>query len=230
MHERNAFITLTYSPENLPADGSLNYRTFQLFMKRLRKHFAPAPVRFYMCGEYGDDLARPHYHACLFGVDFPDKTLWQTTPAGSKIYRSETLEALWPLGFSSIGDVTFESAAYVARYILKKINGDAGPAHYGSIRPEFTCMSRMPGLGSSWFAKYLSDVYPHDRVVVRGKQTRPPRYYDILLKAQNPELLEELKFGRETTGRAHIEDNTDERLADREAVAKAGASLFSRKL
>ena len=74
MHDRNCFVTLTYNNDNVPADRSLNYRDFQLFMKRLRFHFRGVPIRFYMCGEYGEDFGRPHFHACLFGLDFPDKT------------------------------------------------------------------------------------------------------------------------------------------------------------
>jgi hypothetical protein len=129
MHPKNCFITLTYNNEHLPSDGSLNYEVFQLFMKRLRKKYGKG-IRFYMCGEYGDKLGRPHFHACLFGHDFADKKLWKTTDSKSKLYRSAELEKLWPYGFSSVGDVTFESAAYVARYIMKKVSGDASESHY----------------------------------------------------------------------------------------------------
>lgn len=129
LHERNCFITLTYSDLHLPDDRGLHYDHFQLFMKRLRKKYGDG-IRFYMCGEYGDKLGRPHFHACLFNHDFDDKKLWQTTPSGSRLFRSSDLESLWPYGFSSIGDVTFESAAYVARYIMKKVGGDAADEHY----------------------------------------------------------------------------------------------------
>jgi hypothetical protein len=69
LHEKNCFITLTYSPENLPKDGSLDVSHFQKFMKRFRKRFGPG-IRFFHCGEYGESLSRPHYHACIFGFDF----------------------------------------------------------------------------------------------------------------------------------------------------------------
>lgn len=133
LHDRNCFITLTYDEAHLPPDRGLHYRDFQLFMKRLRKRFGDN-IRFYMCGEYGEKVGRPHFHACLFGHDFDDKKLWSTTPAKSKLYRSESLEELWPNGFSSVGDVTFESAAYVARYITKKITGEAAESHYKFFR------------------------------------------------------------------------------------------------
>ena len=137
MHQDNSFITLTYNDEHLPENGQLVKKDFQKFMKRLRKKCGK--VRYYQCGEYGsqyDDqgnkitdslnrelLGRPHFHACLFGLDFPDKELW-TVRNGINLYRSPTLEKIWKKGYSSIGNVTFESAAYVARYITKKLNGD----------------------------------------------------------------------------------------------------------
>jgi hypothetical protein len=119
-HEDNAFITLTYAPEHLPHDVSLNISHFQKFMKRLRKAISPKLVRFFHCGEYGELNQRPHYHACLFGYDFPDKVLY-TIRDECRLYRSPMLEKLWPMGFATVGDVTFESAAYVARYITKKL-------------------------------------------------------------------------------------------------------------
>ena len=163
MHTSNCFITLTYDNEYCPKDYSLNYEDFQLFMKRLRKRFKgfqvvtnypekkirnkwgkvidtisldpydEYPIRFYMCGEYGENFGRPHFHACLFNFDFVDKTYWSKSPGGSKIYRSDILEDLWPFGFSSIGEVNFQSAAYVARYIMKKVTGKSAAKYYKSV-------------------------------------------------------------------------------------------------
>ena len=130
MHENNCFITLTINPEELEKrknKWSLDHREFQLFMKRLRKKYGE--VRFYMCGEYGEENKRPHYHACLFGVEFEDKELHRVR-RGIPLYKSETLNKLWKLGFCTIGDVTFESAAYVARYIMKKVTGEKAEEHY----------------------------------------------------------------------------------------------------
>lgn len=125
MHERNCFITLTYDPENLPSGGSLNYRDFQLFLKRLRKMLGPAtPIRYFMCGEYGgarDALGRPHYHAILFGIDFKfDRTFWKNSEKGFPMYNSPCLTEAWGLGYAVVDDLTRESAQYVARYCLKK--------------------------------------------------------------------------------------------------------------
>jgi len=189
MHDANSFITLTYDQEHLPPDGSLNLREFQLFMKKLRK-FLGFPIRFFHCGEYGDKQGRPHYHALIFGYDFPDKTVWDRRDE-IILYRSKTLEKLWPIGFSTIGEVTFESAAYCARYIMKKITGQSAWEHYttwdpdtGEVlatrTPEYTTMSRggkdgQGGIGRSWLDKYEHDVYPSDEVIMRGRSMRPPQ-------------------------------------------------------
>lgn len=237
MHRENCFITLTFSPEAL-ADRknpmSVDVRDFQLFMKKLRKKYGSG-IRFYHCGEYGEKNGRPHYHACLFGFDFPDKKLWKISN-GCRLYISDSLQALWPYGFSTIGDVTFESAAYVARYIMKKINGDRADDHYYDrvtgqiINPEYTTMSRRPGIGRGWYEKYSSDVYPHDYVVVNGVKCRPPKYYDGVLKTDRPYEFEEIKNDRLTRAEKHADNNTTDRLLVRESIANARLKMLKRSI
>lgn len=205
MHEENSFITLTYNEQNLPKNQSLVKSDYQDFMKRLRKSIYPKRVRYYHCGEYGEKLGRPHYHALLFGHDFEDKKHFSTR-GDNAVYTSDSLSELWPFGFSVIGAVTFESAAYVARYIMKKVNGEKAKEHYGERIPEYTTMSRRPGIGQNWFKKFESDVYPHDRVYVRGNITRPPRYYDNLLGVKDPALLALLKIKREKNSARFVTD------------------------
>jgi len=125
LHEQNCFVTLTYSPENLPSDAGLHHPHFQKFMKRLRKKYSGRDIRYYMCGEYGERTNRPHYHALLFGLDFPDWEYVSTSDSGHEVFTSKTLEKIWGLGFVTIGTVTFESAAYCAPYIMKKLTGPA---------------------------------------------------------------------------------------------------------
>ena len=129
LYRDNCFLTLTYSDDNLPANGSLMPEHFTLFMKRLRFAYGEG-IRFFMCGEYGEKLGRPHYHACLFNFDFPDKEL-HTISKGNRVYKSQALEKLWGLGHCWIGSVTPQSAAYVAGYVMKKITGDKAQEHYG---------------------------------------------------------------------------------------------------
>lgn len=235
----NSFITLTYDDSHLPLNSSLNYPDFQLFMRRLRR--IKAGVRFYMCGEYGSDFGRPHFHACLFNCHFDDRKFFRRLPSGSNIYISSQLSALWPFGFSSIGDVTFESAAYVARYICKKVTGPSAAAHYSrldtdtgeliSLTPEFTHMSLKPGIGSGWFARFRPDVYglDHDYVVIRGMKMRPPRYYDNLLKSASDfesDYIEHLRF--QQASKSDPRERSADRLAVREAVTKARLAFKKR--
>jgi len=240
MHENNCFITLTYDQTHLPPDQSLHHRDFQLFIKRLRKRYPTTKIRYYMAGEYGENFGRPHYHACIFGFDFHDKKLWKRTSSGSFIYRSSDLETLWPFGYSSIGDVNFESAAYVARYIMKKQTGKDSEKHYqysdletGEIiqmEKEYNKMSLKPGIGAEWYKKYRSDVYPHDYVVIRGKKVKPPKYYDKQYKNDNPYEFDELLYKREQRAKLNIEDNTWERLAVKEQVTQAKLQKLKRTL
>jgi len=251
LHKENAFITLTYRPEDLPPDGGLRKKHFQNFMKRLRKHLAPKKIKFYMCGEYGDKNNRPHYHALIFGHDFHDRILYGQTQSGHDLYMSPTLEKLWTHGFVQVGDVTYESAAYVARYIMKKINGRSsdqvdektglkpyerfndftGEIH--AVLPEYTTMSRGGrdgnGIASDWIARFSNDCYPKDYVTHDGIKRKIPRYYDEKVKKHNPDLIDSIKAHRAHKG-YESKDNTPERLATREVVAKAKTKPLIRSL
>lgn len=237
MYNSNCFISLTYATQHLPRNGSLEVRDFQLFMKRLRKRLGSG-IRFYHCGEYGAKHGRPHYHACLFNYDFPDKVLFKEDN-GNKLYRSKILEELWPYGHSSVGSVTFESAAYVARYIMKKVTGDAAAGHYVTvdldgeilpIKPEYTTMSRRPGIGKSWYETYMSDVFPSDEVVVKGVKMRPPKFYDSQYELSHPDDFELLKVRRKRKASKHKADNTPDRLFVRETCVKAKLKLLPRNI
>ena len=240
LHENNCFITLTYDNTHLPSDGSLHYEDFQRFVKRLRKKFGHTRIRYYMAGEYGENFGRPHFHACIFGFDFSDKKLWKRSSSGSMLYRSQDLETLWPFGYSSIGDVNFESAAYVARYIMKKVTGHNSKAHYtqtdtetGEIttrKPEFNKMSLKPGIGYDWYKTYKTDVYPHDYVVIKGKKVKPPKFYDKKYKMDNPYEFDEILYKREINGKLNSEDNTFERLKVKEIVQQAKLQQLKRTL
>ena len=228
LYDDNCFITLTFDDKYLRADKSLHKPDFQKFMKRLRKRVGK--VRFYHCGEYGDKLERPHHHACLFGYNFPDKVLW-TIRDNVKLYRSEILSELWPFGYSTIGDVTFESAAYVARYCMKKINGDKADAYYAGRVPEYTTMSRRPGIGLDWLKKFHADVYPDDKVVVRGDVLcKPPKYYDDKyseIDLTKEKFIDRLKLLRKkkAEGNPH---NTYARLAVRESIKRQRVAQLRR--
>jgi len=239
LHEDNCFITLTYNNESLPEDGSLNKKHFQDFMKRLRKKYKNKKIRYYHCGEYGDKNFRPHYHAIIFGLEFDDQKLF-TVNNGEKLYTSEKLEKLWPFGFSTIGTVTFESAAYVARYVMKKVNGKNAKNHYErvdsntgeiySLVPEYNTMSRRPGIAAGWFDKYKDDVYPSDNIHLREKTFRPPKFYDKMYEHLMPNEMEKIKKQRMINMQKHATDNTADRLAVKEQVKNAQLNKLIRSI
>jgi len=248
MHENNCFITLTYDDEHLPKDKSLHYGDFQRFLKRFRKSIGKSKIRYYMAGEYGEKYGRPHWHACIFGYDFPDKKFFKRTASRSIIYTSEQLQKLWPFGHSSVGEVTFESAAYVARYIMQKqqsdrLNPKTGKP-YNAIYdyvdldsgeivkrvPEFNKMSLKPGIGHEWFKKYQSDVYPHDYVIVRGKKMKPPKAYDKLYKSNNSYEYDELLYKRETNAKLNPDNYDPQRLDAKRQILESRLSLLKRTL
>lgn len=231
LYQDNVFITLTYAPKYVPADGSLDLTHWQKFMKRLRKRFGRG-IRFYMCGEYGEKLQRPHYHALLFNFDFPDKEYFSSSN-GHKLFTSKILDEIWGMGHCLIGSVTFESAAYVARYVMKKQFGRSAARYYcdpdGVLRtPEFNTMSRRPGIGADWFKKYQSDVFPHDRVIKDGFPLKPPRYYDLALKKTDPEKYENVKDKRVLNALKNAGNSTPDRLAVREQVKLAQLNRLKR--
>lgn len=229
LHKDNCFVTLTYDEQHLPRDGSVDNVAMQNFMKRLRKKFGEG-IRFFGCGEYGSQFTRPHYHIIIFNFDFQDKYLW-TKRLNNQCYRSPALEKIWPFGLSEIGDVTKRSAAYVARYVLKKVNGDAAEDHYKGLKPEFIQMSRNPGIGSAWLKKYHPDVYSYDQVVIDDKFIcRPPEYYDRLYDIIDHDHMEEIKKNRREFAKS-LEghpDRSPRRLADREAVQVARSNRLVR--
>lgn len=243
LHEENCFITLTYNDKFLPKEG-LRKNDFVLFMKRFRRFLAgnvgqAKRVRFFMAGEYGKEFFRPHFHACIFGYDFPDRRFWSERD-GIRLYTSELLSSFWSVpkgfkkrdfpadavvgesyGFCSVGDVTFESAAYVARYCAKKVRGSEAEAHYRGRQPEYVRMSLKPGIGKNWFLAYKDSVYPDDSISLSGgRKVKPPRYYDKVFEVDNPVAHGKIKQLRKDQARLSP-DNTPARLAVREVVKKA---------
>lgn len=243
MHEHSWFVTLTYDPEHLPKDLSVNKDEHQRFMKRLR-YYTGQKIRFFMCGEYGDDKGRPHYHYLLFGLELADLEYWRKGSSKHNrqitypIYRSLTLERAWQKGFVELGEVNIQSAQYVAGYVRKKITGKKldetnsdGLKPYelynditGELikrEPEFSLMSRNPGIGSAFYEKYGDQIRRLDHVVVNSKRMRVPKYYDRITKKLHPSVMESIVRSRRFTAQKRIKDQTPERLRQREAYMHA---------
>jgi hypothetical protein len=247
LHEDNCFITLTYNSDNLPESNSIDKRELQLFFKKLRKAIYPTKVRYFACGEYGEQNRRPHYHSILFGWTPPDLQI-HTIKNGNILWKSEYLEKIWSKGFCIIGQVTFESAAYVARYSTKKINGDEAEEHYKSVnedtgeilqlQPEFSLMSRGSGkqddspkwrygIGRAWFEEFKNDTNK-DFITVRGNKSGLPKYYDKLLEKEDEEEFLKRKKKRRYRAKKNGEDNTLDRLRVKEKVKRAQITFLKR--
>lgn len=237
MHDQSCFLTLTYDDENLPRFGQLVKRDLQLFFKRLRK--ITGPFRYVACGEYGDLRRRPHFHVALFGVDFRgDRVEYGNGIRGDVIYVSRTVASVWgksvfPFGHT-IGSVTFESGAYIARYITKRVSGvgaspmplacDPETGEMIMPNPEFLLCSK--GIGKAWFREYfMEDVYPHARVITaQGSPAPVPRYYKSLLRELGGDLALDMSY------RTHGNLNSDlsRRISEDQPVRRAARSLYSK--
>lgn len=228
----NSFVTLTYDEDHLPEGGSLCRRDVQLFMKRLRKRFGPA-IRAYGCGEYGDVTARPHYHLILFNHHFPDRKIFSGRNSEHPIFVSAELDRCWSdrtgqIGLAVIGEVTFDSIAYCARYCVKKVTGKKADQHYSRLDadgryyrllPEFSVVSN--GIGSRWFHDHAHEAYVNDSCIVNGRPVPLPRYYDTRFELTNKLWFKYVQRQRRLRARLRSADNTNYRLQDRLVIAKA---------
>ncbi len=265
----NCFVTLTYRDKmectdeqlrdgwHVPEDWSLQKSHFTKFMKRLRKVVAPQRVRYFQCGEYGNrckhgldletaegcplcNVGRPHHHGCLFGVEFNDLEIY-TQVNGEDRFTSPLLEAIWKYGFVDVGTLNFDSAAYVARYVMKKVTGVSADDHYSSVdldgvfnflEPEYCTMSRKPGIGKRWYDEFKGDLFPSDEVPVPGTGVfrGMPRYYEELFNEEDPLTLEEIKEVRRKYYMAHGEEFSPSRLMQKYKVKKAQIKLLKRTI
>lgn len=254
----STFVTLTYNDFfNDLNGGALNYRDFQLFIKRLRFalsnnlsdygfiHNPEYPLRFYMCGEYGTRTFRPHFHVLFYNLGFSDEKLYKVTSSGHRLYSSESLLHFWrdpvrdlPMGYVVHGDISISSAGYVSRYCVKKALGGKSVHLFnhdtGEFMPdEFTQMSRRPGIAYEWFKRFSQSVYPDDKLVMsNGMFYKPPRYYDNLLESSDPSLFEQVKQSRiDHCNLPHVKaNNSIERLIVRENIQLKKLELLPRIL
>lgn len=250
MHERNCFLTLTYKDKHLPKDRSLDIRHWQKFARDLR--YSHGAFRYYHCGEYGEDTHRLHLHALVFGLDFFEDREHVATEKGYRLFESPTLNKTWGRGAVKIGELNQRTAAYCARYTMKKQGGAKGRLYYRALalaltgdpnyeridlktgevfdglKPPYSTMSRRPGIGANWIKKYKTDVYPCDFVIDSNFQkSRPPSFYDNQLPEDE---LDDLKAKRVIQARPSAFDRTPDRLRDREACKESQTKTLKRAL
>lgn len=269
-HESAYFVTLTYDDEHVPLDIylsvdddgvdddgvvfddaihkhlSLTLRPSDLrgFLKRLRRqqeYHHNNSISYYAVGEYGSQTARPHYHAIIYGVKLDDLEPFGGAD-GYTYYRSATIERLWPYGYSSVCNVSWETCAYTARYMLKKLKGTAAEVYKRySLYPEFCRCSLKPAIGKRWYDEHKDEAYDYDEIYLatakRGIKIKPPRYYDKLYDLEQPDKLQRIKQQRrivaELAEQAELEqfDGTYlELLAAKEQTFLARAAKLVRRL
>lgn len=241
LHAWNFFITCTYDDQHLPADGSLSYEHHTNFMKRLRHHAAPAKVRFLMCGEYGEDTGRPHLHYIAHGLPLTDLKIQSGRGQNQHtLHTSKQLEEIWGMGFCPVAQVTHETASYVASYTLKRKTGEAAENYIRphpltgepfKVLPEFSRMSRRPGLGAEWLERYGSTDLSGDHLVILGRtgarKVPIPRYY---LSKLSPEQLGGIKARQQNRAEQpqSVADHTEARLLTRNKSAAIKAARRKR--
>lgn len=238
------FLTLTISPQELNTRDNPNTLVkadFQNFMKRLRKRVTDPDdkefyihkdhrIRYFHCGEYGEESDRPHYHAILFNYYFNDTVLYDIVN-GHRLFTSKKLDKVWKLGHATVGSATFESCAYVARYIMKKKFGKQ-KSYYSdrNIIPEYVTMSRRKGIGKTWLDEYLQDVYPSDRIFLSDKKVfcQPPKYFDSVFENINPTSYALIKEKRKAKALERADDNTPERLDVKQKILLEKIKILKR--
>lgn len=257
LYDRNCVVTLTYDEKHVPKDGSLRYLDFQLFMKRLRQyrrrfflreHFKLkrftdlsrsqakrlvelSKVRFFCGGEYGEVGLRPHFHSCIFNFDFPDKVVYGKRDGRANLWLSSLADRLWGKGRVVVGVLDFDSACYVAKYVIPKVYGDLAHDHYRvgepeELVPEFANMSRRPGIGMPWLYKFWKETRRDLSVWSRGHRVHMPRVYSRYV-----ESLADCSDARaELAERMKVLDARPARLLDGMRIASARLGLSRRKL
>lgn len=238
-HDSCYFLTLTYSDDNINYSINTGFptlvkRDIQLFLKRLRKRTGQK-LRYYCSGEYGDTTGRPHYHMILFGYDPPlgDLVKWSRSKYGYDYYTSDIINDCWKLGYVILGDLSFQSCAYTAKYTQKKLDGKL--ADYYSqydILPPFALMSRRPGLGLDYYNDNVSSIIDDKHLLLENGNIVPvPRYYLNKLAEDYPDEYEQITEARkqmalELADMARFETDLDEyeyravRAANRRAKDK----------
>lgn len=209
-HIENIFATLTYRDDDLVIGyqhPTLVEEHLTNFWKRLRQALIRHPeyftkeseseLRYLASGEYGDESNRPHYHALIFGLDFRDKTIEQKD-GDNILYHSEHLDRIWTHGYCTIGNVSYASASYVAKYAMKNDSYHKEIWNEIGVEPQFCRMSRRPALALKWIEENHEDVYPSDELIINNQKMSSIKYFDNIYAAGNELLMHAIKLKRQT--------------------------------
>ena len=143
-----------------------------------------------------------------YGLHVPDLQYYKTTSEGNEYYTSEYLNRIWGKGFIIVGKLTWNSCAYVSRYVMKKRMGKdefgltAKDRYFeAGLQPEFVRMSLKPGIGQKYFEDHKNEIYRNDEIILPGGKKpirmKPPKKFDEWFEEEAPERMQEIKEERE---------------------------------
>ena len=195
-HKFNYFLTLTYDDKYLtslnlvPSDLSDFIKKFRV---KLERNFNYIGLRFYAVGEYGSNFGRPHFHLIIFSdVDLSsDFKYYKKNEFGDIVYTSDYISNVWKKGFITIGDVSPASCAYVARYTEKKqllTSYEKKKLKEKGIVPEFSRMSRRPGIASDFLNLAIDKFLNKEKLVISKGVSDMPYYF--LKKGKELDLID----------------------------------------
>ncbi|AXB22582.1 replication initiation protein [Alces alces faeces associated microvirus MP15 5067] len=190
------FVTLTYDDEHLPENGSLVKKDLTDFFKRLRRDLEPLNIKYFACGEYGENTMRPHYHAIIFGVGLSER---ENKSLGCFYSDNNLIENNWPYGNVFNGQVTPNSCRYCAEYVFKKYNGKKKIEVYDNLGLQQPFQVQSNGIGKRYLDENMNDLFQRGYVLYHGKPYSFPRYFADKLKSNDPQrykdCLDNIKVG-----------------------------------
>lgn len=178
-HPLNVFATLTYDDDHLPKDGSISKEEAQRFLKRFRRRLDGRSIKYYMCGEYGENTYRPHYHLIMFNVGFCD---FKPHP----LVRGFYIHDAWPHGHIFLGSVEAASIRYVSNYVTKK-------RHRPNLKVEKPFQLQSQGIGKQFALDNSDQIIDNLDITINGVHVSIPRYYKKLLDIETERLLDNRK-------------------------------------
>ena len=147
-------------------------KDLQDFLNKLRNYQAyyekkysayKMDIRYFACGEYGDDTGRPHYHILLFGVR-PE-------------IMEQAEEKVWKKGFISYkrydDSKAYSGCMYLTKYVYKQQLEKSLP-----VNP-FILMSKKPPIGRNFIEKNAVFILKNGtwKVPIGNKIVRVPTFY-----------------------------------------------------
>lgn len=165
------FLTFTYNEDNLPKNGLLNIKDLQDFWKRLRKYYTGVKIRYFACGEYGDQYGRPHYHAIIYGLPYSQETY-------------DVILSKWAKGFICMKPAVRRNFRYVAKYCVKSHQKTKLDIFTGEVLSEFVTMSRRYGIGYRFLESFENriSILTNSTIDIHGFNYSVPYSFRVKLK------------------------------------------------